>query len=208
MIKENPEYLYNNLYSTSKDNILWGQEPGRLVKQISQYIQGGDVLDIGCGDGKNALYLEEHGFNVVGYEVSTEALTGLKNRFNKAGLNIKGKYEIRNIENDIPSGEYDVLVSYGIFHCLNKETRVAIHRQILELIRPNGFLFFTCLTNGMPLQEDHGTSDIYLVDPKEIESLLSGWVIRYHENGIITEDHLPLVGEHQHSAEWIIAQKI
>lgn len=202
------EKLYDDLYSARQDNILWGEKPGRLVQKITEYIKSGDVLDIGCGDGKNALYIEQLGFNVTGYDYSFPALEGLKNRFKNVEQKVKGIYEFRNIEQNLPEGSYDVLISYGIFHCLDSKNRIDLHKKIQELINPRGFMFFTCLTNLLPLPLNHGTSHITLVNPQEIESLLDGWEILYKEKGVITEDHLPIVGEHKHSVEWIIAQKM
>jgi tellurite methyltransferase len=202
------EKLYDDLYYAQKDNILWGKQPGRLVQKIKEYITSGNVLDIGCGDGKNALYLEQLDFKVTGYDYSIPALEGLKNRFKNAGRQPKGVYEFRNLERDIPTGLYDILISYGVFHCLEPKDRIILHKKIMNLVRPKGFMFFTCLTDILPLPVGHGTSHVYLVGLKEIEELLEGWKILYKEEGIIIENHLPIIGEHSHSAQWIIAQKL
>lgn len=74
-------------------------------------------------------------------------------------------------------------------------------------IRVGGYMFFTCLTNTLPLPENHGTTNVTLVPTSEIDKIMSGWNIVYREEGTITEDHLPVTPEHQHSAIWIIAQK-
>ncbi len=57
------------------------------------------------------------------------------------------------------------------------------------------------------MPQDHGTDSITLVAEGEIEQLLEGWTPVYRERGFIVEDHLPVIGKHQHSAVGIIAQK-
>lgn len=198
---------YDNLYSAREDRILWGAEPGRLIKKIKDYLPSGAILDIGCGDGKNSLFLEKEGFTVTGYDCSIPALQGLKNRFENDGQPIRGTYQLRNIENNIPKGQYDALISYGIFHCLNPQSRISTHLNIQALVKTGGYIFFTCLTDVLPLPARHGTSHIYLAGVKEVKLLLEGWNILHTERGEIVEEHLPVIGEHSHSAIWIIAQK-
>lgn len=55
---------------------LWGLEPGSLVRRVFQDddLSGLSVLDAGCGDGKNALWLARRGANVIALDVSALAL--------------------------------------------------------------------------------------------------------------------------------------
>ncbi len=198
---------YEKLYAAAPDHIAWGEKPGRLVARIGEYVKpGGKVLDIGCGDGKNALFLEQHGFSVVGYDASPHAIQGLHTRFARAGVVPRGTYEVLDIEHDPILGSFDALVSYGLFHCLSKARRFEEHRQLQRLVRRDeGYMFFTCLTDRIPLPEEHGRSELELATEGEIRELFAMWNVVYREEGVIRESHLPLVGEHEHSAVWIIA---
>jgi len=40
----------------------------------SHILNGGKALDIGCGNGRNSLYLSEHGFNVTGIDFSANSI--------------------------------------------------------------------------------------------------------------------------------------
>lgn len=203
--------LYDKLYRESSEHILWGQQPGRLVARIKEYMPSGKVLDMGCGDGKNSFFLEQEGFSVVGVDRSACAMDGLQNRFRRAGRTPQGVYFVGDIESDTEitkeSEAYDALISYGIFHCLNPSTRIETQRRYQSLVKPEGLLIFTCLTDVIEMPLNHGTDSITLVNEQEIDAVFSGWERTYEERGIIVEDHLPVIGEHQHSAVWIIAQR-
>ncbi len=198
---------YDALYAAREDNILWGDKPGRLVARINELLHHGMVLDAGCGDGKNALYLEQNRFSVVGYDKSKEAMNGLYNRFKRADWEPRGTYEVKDIEKENIGGSFDALVSYGLFHCLAKATRVRIHKALQSGVKDKGYLFFTCLTNELPLPKGHGTGQIELAAEPELNQLLAGWDTIYSECGTIQEEHLPLIGKHMHAATWIIARK-
>ncbi len=198
---------YEKLYTAAPDHIVWGENPGRLVARTGDYVKpGGKVLDAGCGDGKNALFLEQQGFSVVGYDASPHAIQGLYTRFVRAGAVPRGAYGVLDIERDPIFGSFDALVSYGLFHSMSKAHRLEEHRQLQRLVRRDGgYIFFTCLTDRIPLQEEHGKSELELATEGEIRELFAMWDVVYREDGVIQESHPPLVGEHEHAAVWIIA---
>lgn len=198
---------YDQLYKNSPDNILWDDKPGRLILKLYDYLKEGSILDLGCGDGKNALFLEQNGYEVIGYDNSEAAIIGLKNRFKKNHFTPKGIYEVKDISELELDQEFDALVSYGLMHALPKASRVQTHLKLQQAIRDRGLLVFTCLTDKISMPVFHNTQNIDLVSDGELEQLLINWKILYREDGEITETH-PTVPLHQHSAVWIIAEKL
>lgn len=198
---------YDRLYKDSKNFQLWGDKPGRLIAKIKNYLDSGEILDAGCGDGKNALYLEKIGFSVTGYDSSSVAIKGLKNRFLKNNWPPKGIYKTKDLAKITLGKKFDVLVSYGLLHALPKKTRIATHLKLEKAVKSGGFLFFTCLTDKIPLPSFHRTKNVTLAGQSEINRILQGWKILYQKKGEIKETH-PNVPEHKHNAYWVIAQKM
>ena len=127
---------YDALYASSPENILWGETPSRLV---SQYLRlssrGSKALDVGCGDGVNALALEENEFDVVGVEISSIALAGLRNRFRRKKRVPAGRYLNESVVGFLSrtsEPRFDLIVSCGVFHCLSPRHRVRQHRELFD----------------------------------------------------------------------------
>jgi len=198
---------YDALYGSKEDHILWPDKPGRLILKINEFLKSGTILDAACGDGKNALYLEHEGFEVTGFDKSYLALDGLQRRFQREGENPRGKYEQLDLMVDNIIGEYDAVVSYGLYHCLPTNSRVERHKQLHNTIKQNGYMFFATLTDRIPLPECHGTEGIKLASLDEIDKLLEDLQIIYRYDGEIIDEHLPIIDKHKHSVLWIVAQK-
>lgn len=202
---------YDPLYTARPDHILWGNKPGRLVQVLPLLLRpGATILDAGCGDGKNALYLEALGNRVVGFDQSSFAIEGLANRFRLAGREPQGRYETLDVATYLeshPEETVDALVSYGLFHALPLFDRLELHRKLQEHVKQGGYLFFASLTADLPLPPHHGSREMILAQRGEIGNLFRGYTVGYWKRGTITEAHEPVVGMHEHSVMWVIAQR-
>lgn len=198
---------YDRLYSAADANILWGQEPGRLIKRADEFGLTGRILDAGCGDGKNALFLEDRGFHVTGYDCCETAIRGLHNRFERVGRRPGGHYEVRDVCNPLPNGTFDAIVSYGLYHCLPATRRLSIHAGIVKHLKVEGKLVFTCLTDSIPLPANHGTQAMVLPNRDEVIAITQDLDVIYMHEGTIAEEHFPSTGQHVHSAIWLVARR-
>lgn len=197
---------YDGLYSGRGHVPLWGPDPGRLVARIQDWCETADVLDAGCGDGKNALFLERLGFSVTGIDISGQALDLLGDRFAAADRVPKGAYIEADIESWLPDDRFDVLLSYGLFHCLRPAHRVRRHRLMQSRLRPGGIIVFSALTDGIPMPDDHRTPGVNLASSAEVSSLWEGYEIVENSVGHIVESHPPFVPTHRHEVTWVVAR--
>ncbi len=85
--------------------LLEKREPSQKLVEYSKYISGKDALDFACGNGRNALYLAELGFNVDAYDISEIALENLDANRVEA---IKTKQI--DLEGFKPDKKYDLII--------------------------------------------------------------------------------------------------
>jgi SAM-dependent methyltransferase len=66
-----------------------GITPPELVELVgSGHVEPGRAMDIGCGTGTNAIYLAEHGFDVVGVDIAWLAIRRARRKASQAGVAI------------------------------------------------------------------------------------------------------------------------
>ena len=64
---------YDKIYR-SGDDVYGKGRPENFVSKIPELISSGSVLEIGAGEGRNALYLAEHGLDVTAQDLSEVAI--------------------------------------------------------------------------------------------------------------------------------------
>ncbi|MFP3951023.1 MAG: class I SAM-dependent methyltransferase [Candidatus Bathyarchaeia archaeon] len=80
----------------------WVEQERRAIQEAE-----GRILDVGCGVGRVALWLQEQGHDVVGIDVSTLALEIAKKR----GVDDCRLMDVREL--DFPEGYFDAIVLFG-----------------------------------------------------------------------------------------------
>jgi tellurite methyltransferase len=126
---------------------FWGTAPGSLVAEyLRRYPIGSSahVLDLGCGEGKNAAAFTEAGYSVDAVDCSALALANGRKKF--------CRLDIRWIQADarqvrLPTQEYDVVISYGLFHCLQTLEEISLLMEKTKNATKKGGHHLVCVFN-------------------------------------------------------------
>lgn len=188
---------YDALYRAAP-GFLWGDQPGSLVRKFLGDARGASIVDLGCGDGKNAVWLAQRGNNVLALDVSEVALAMAARRSKAhAGRNlffVRGDVTNLGIRQD-----FDVAIAYGLFQCLDDGGLQAILSWLVSSVRPGGMLVGAALTAGLRIPDTHGTGELFLRPAGWYRDRLQGlWKVVHYEVGEIEEVHLPLAKTHKH----------
>jgi len=65
----------NIVMKYKEQGLLWGMKPNPYVVKIPEIISSGNTLDIGVGEGRNAIFLAKRGFEVTGIDCFAHILT-------------------------------------------------------------------------------------------------------------------------------------
>lgn len=96
---------YESLYKASKAH--FGTTPSPVALLLVQHCRG-RILDIGCGQGRDALHLASKGLQVTAIDISPTAVNDLLKEARQAGLAIDAQE--RDMD-DLPAGPFDAIFS-------------------------------------------------------------------------------------------------
>ncbi len=100
---------------------------------------GMKVLDIGCGWGGMALYIHATtGAEVLGVTLSEEQLKVARQRAEAAGVADKVRFELIDYRN--VAGQFDRIVSVGMFEHVGTPHYRTFFRKVRELLTPEGVM--------------------------------------------------------------------
>ena len=89
------------------------------VLEATDTVKPGKALDLGCGQGRNALFLDQLGFDVTAVDVNPLSLDNLASIIEEEDLNmLAGTYDINSAN---LTQKYDLIVSTVVFMFLNRE---------------------------------------------------------------------------------------
>ena len=124
----------------SADRIWSGNPNPHLVQQVAD-LAPGTALDVGSGEGADAIWLAARGWQVTGLDVSTVALGRAAERAAHAGETVANRISWQQADLlswDPAPGQFD-LVSAQFMH-LPQPAREALHRRLASAVRPGGTL--------------------------------------------------------------------
>ncbi|AXK36116.1 class I SAM-dependent methyltransferase [Streptomyces armeniacus] len=121
--------------------------PNALLVEAVTDLPPGDVLDLGCGNGGDSLWLARRGWRVTAVDISAVAADRLTERARAAGLGDRITAVRHDLHESFPPGRYD-LVSAHYLHTPYDLDRTAVLRVAAERLRPDGRL----------LVVDHGST--------------------------------------------------
>jgi len=108
---------------------------------------GGRALDLGCGPGRNAVWLAEQGYQVDALDLSPAALDWGRERAAESGVEVN--FVRTNIfEWEVPDAAYDLVFDSGCFHHLPPHRRLSYRSLLEQTLAPGGGFGLACFAAG------------------------------------------------------------
>lgn len=155
-IKWNTRFESQDSYLGERPSPFLAQE----IRRITNLAPGFDALDIACGEGRNSIFLAQHGFSVVGLDISDAGLAKGRHRALTAGVSVD--FQRVDLDEYIFEGTYDLILNFNFL------LRDLIPSEIASL-NPGGLLLFDTIMASEQLLLSRNTA--YLLQPGELSRL-------------------------------------
>jgi SAM-dependent methyltransferase len=134
---------------------MWSGKVNEVLADVAADLKPGTALDLACGEGADAVWLAQHGWQVTGVDLSGTAISRAQQAAARAGLT---ESTARFIEADLatwqPEHTFD-LVTCSFLHAWSIELpRDEILRRATSFVAPGGSLLLT--SHGAAPQADAG----------------------------------------------------
>jgi tellurite methyltransferase len=186
---------------------FWGTDAASLVRQFlaEHEVAGYRVLDIGCGEGKNANALANAGAHVSAIDCSELAIQNGQRLFHSELIKWRvGDATVSRFEPE----QFDIVVSYGLFHCMPDAetlTRLIEHLQAATWIGGHN-IFCTFNDRSQDLSAHPGFSPLLLEHQYYLDRYV-GWTILSVSDSDLHETHPHNNIPHHHSLTRMIVRK-
>jgi tellurite methyltransferase len=145
--------------------------------------RGRPALDVACGDGRNAAYLAELGFEVDAVDVSDVAIDALRAAALSSGLTVHPRrIDLERCE--LPAARYDVIVQMNY---LQRE----LFGPLAQALKPGGLLILETFTRADAGAHGHSLDSQFLLDHNELLASFPELDVLDHREAVITHGGMP-----------------
>ena len=185
-----------------RDMYIYGKEPAAFLKQKISGLKKGKTLVLAMGEGRNAVYLAQNGFDVTGVDISEVAIEKC-NKLAKERNTTVNAVVADLTDYDMGEVQFDLITKFYYYE-------PSIFPQVIDALKPGGMfileqfsidhLKYREISRFGPRNPD------YLIKPNELLGHFKSLRILYYEDTVVELDE----GMHKGTAAVIrlIAEKV
>ncbi|MFB7368844.1 class I SAM-dependent methyltransferase [Streptomyces sp. NPDC056222] len=143
-----------------------GRQPNARLAETVTDLPPGDALDLGCGDGGDALWLARLGWNVTAVDISAVALEQLAALARSHGLGDRVTIRRADLHESFPPGGFDLICAHYL-HTPFGLDRAAVLRSAALALRPGGRLLVVDHGSAAPWSWNQDP-DLHYPSPREV----------------------------------------
>ena len=192
-----------------KEEYFWGIQPSMMclkVLELMPPVRPLKILDIGCGEGKDAVFLARCGYDVSAFDISEAGLEKMRQLANKARVNVRAFRA--NLCDYRMSEKYDVLFSSGTLHYIRPELRDEVIANYKAHVNNGGLVAFHVFVEKpfIELPPDDRISDFYPWKSGQLFTHFHDWYIDHMTEYVFdcNSSGIP----HRHAANRLLARNM
>lgn len=203
----------------------WGNQPNLLVSMVGGRLKPDSrILEVGCGEGRNAIFLARLGFDVVATDI---AVKGIEKARHLAEMNDCCPEFIKLDAHDPHShlGGFDCVLLINVLQLLRSEMIPERMSHFQSIVLPGGVMAVEVFTVDDPLYKNHIQSGkptlapltinhpsrgypVRFFDGGEVASYFENWDLIYYNEGLMQDKpHGVHADFHEHGLAQLVARK-
>jgi SAM-dependent methyltransferase len=118
---------------------IWSGRVNMRLAEVASALPPGRALDLGCGEGGDAVWMAERDWRVLAVDISETALRRAGEDARARGVADRIEFAHYDLSEDFPEGTFD-LVSAQFLHSTARLDRPAILKRAANAVSPGGLL--------------------------------------------------------------------
>ena len=195
--------LYEKRYKQSHQVLgkAWSEETPDIIFEvlIEKYTPCNNpkILEIGCGEGSNAIHLLSKGYNLFASDVSPSAIKWCKSKAESNYFD-ENRFFTLDILNNNHDESYDIVIANSVIHMfVLQEDRDKFYNFIFNHLNPKGIAIISSMGDGVKHMSDDDLHDLFgdiiLKDNQEFERLPCRIVNKENFLGEITKHNFAVL---------------
>ncbi len=100
-------------------------------------------LDIGCGLGRNCIFMAKKGFTVSTFDLSEDSVKATQQKATQQGVKLKDIQVADMLNIPYPNNSFDCILAMNVISHTDKIGFDKILKEIKRVLKPNGEVYFT-----------------------------------------------------------------
>ena len=175
---------WDDIYKTKA--FAAGKGPSEFLHQMLPRLEKGKVLDIGMGEGQNAVYLAQKGFQVKGFDISKVAIEHAKTLARDTAVTIEAQ------ATDLDLYLFGIMEYDTIIMTKFRPPNSRYYTNIVSALKQGGILLIESF--GVPEMDEAIGKDEeyrnYFFHSNEILKNIAGLRILFYQEGIVGAKHV------------------
>lgn len=185
-------------------------EPNKLLLKIfSQEKIKGYFLDLGCGQGKDSLFMAENRFDVIAVDKSIDKIKKIEEYLINKEIKERISLFCQDIADfDIGKDKYQIINAFNSLQFLSKQNALDVIKKMKNGIKIGGYIIISAFTANDSLYQIPENQHKGFFELSELKNLFSDFNIDFYEESTIDDiGHLGFPEPHKHCVVKMIARK-